>query len=82
MELYKELLIKVLEKQKVEVNFPNLEVDAKKIVELKSYQALMQIKEVIEDYSLEDDECFERIEKIICIFEDTCGSKSSRHDFG
>lgn len=81
MELYKELLINALDSQRIEVTFPELKIDAKTIVELKSYDALRQIKQVIEDDSLKDDACFERIERIVCIFERTCGSLSSRHDF-
>ena len=81
MELYKELLINVLQNQKIEVSFPDLEMDVKKISELKCYQALCQIKEVLEDDTLEDSECFEKIERIVCIFEDNFGSLSYRHDF-
>lgn len=82
MELYKELLINALEKQKMEVTFPELKIDAEKIVELKCYDALRQIKEVLEDDSLEDKECFERIERIICILEKAGTSAGIRHDFG
>ncbi len=69
MELYKEILINVLEKQKTEVYFPDLKIDAKEIVELGCYKALREIKSVLENDSLEDEDCFKRIEQIVCIFE-------------
>ena len=76
MELYKEILTKVLEKEKIEVTFPELNIDVKEIVELKCYDMLMKIKAVLEDQNLNDAECFEKIEKIVCIFEENCCSIS------
>lgn len=81
MELYKEILITALENQKIEVYFPELKIDSKNIVELKCYDALKQIKEVLEDSTIDDTECFNKIEKIVCIFEKTCGGVNFRHDF-
>lgn len=81
MDLYKEILIGVLQKQKVEVIFPGLELDAISIVESESYNALRQIKQIIDDDSLSDEECFAQIEEIVCVFEGR-GSGTSRHDFG
>ena len=80
MDLYKQILIRVLEKQKAEVYFPDLKSSATDIVESTCYKALSEIKAVLEDSTLEDDECFERIERIVCIFEENCGSLSYRHD--
>ena len=81
MELYKEILINALEKQKAEVYFPDLKLSAKEIVELNCYKTLKQIKDVLEDKNLEDADCFERIEQIVCIFEKNCGGVFYRHDF-
>jgi len=81
MELYKEILINTLEKQRAEVYFPDLKISAKEIVELTCYKALKQIKAVLEDSSLDDDECFAKIEEIVCIFEKNCGGVAFRHDF-
>ncbi len=80
MELYKEILISALESQKMEITFPDLKLDAKEIIELKCYKALREIKNVLQDSNLEDADCFERIEKIVCIFEKTCGGVDYRHD--
>lgn len=40
MDLYKEILSKVLENEEVNILFPNLKINATEIIELISYQAL------------------------------------------
>ncbi len=82
MDLYKEILIKLLEKESVEVRFENFNINMADIVECASYQALQKIKTIIEDESLEDSECFMRIEEIVCVFESLGSSGGNRHDFG
>lgn len=82
MELYGEILAKVLAEREVKVTFSGTEVDAKEIVELECYRALQRIKAVIEDDSLNDSECFAKIEEIVCVFEELGSSGGARHDFG
>lgn len=82
MELYKEILVKIRENRKIEVAFSNLSINAIEIVELESYKALQKIKEVIQDDSLNDKECFMKIEEIICLFEELGSGGGNRHDFG
>lgn len=82
MELFKEILAHALAYEGVQINISGLEVDASRIVELECYQALQKIKAVIEDDSLEDRECFMKIEEIICAFEEMGSSGGGRHDFG
>lgn len=62
--------------------FPNLRIDVKEIVELTCYKALTEIKRILEDSTLDDKECFEKIEEIVCIFESLGSNGGSRHDFG
>lgn len=81
MELYKELLINALQKQDIKITFPELKIDAEKIIELECYRALSQIKDILHDDALDDKECFERIERIVCVFEQSCGTCCGRHDF-
>lgn len=57
-------------------------MNAKEIVEMECYKALQKIKAIIEDDSLEDTECFMKIEKIVCLFEQIGSNGGSRHDFG
>lgn len=63
MKLYQEILAQ---------EFANslsveLQDDLQKIVEMKCYQALEEIKKVLDDETLDDPECFHKIEKIVCI---------------
>lgn len=79
MELYKELLIKALEQGNIEIKFDKCNLN--EIVESHCYILLNEIKTIINDSSLSDKECFEKIEKIICLFEDYNISCGIRHDF-
>lgn len=82
MELYQEMLLKFLGGQKAEITFPQLNIEPEKILELQSYAALQKIKAIIEDDSQEDEECFMKIEQIVCLFEDLGSNGGTRHDFG
>lgn len=65
MELYKEILAQILSQQNAQIIFPDLHLDAARIVELECYKALQKIKAVIEDDSLADDSCFKKLEEIV-----------------
>ena len=78
MELFKEILIKLLEKEEISVVFPNLKIDTARLVELESYGALQKIKAVIQDDSLSDFAC---VERIVCVFEELGSGGGCRHDF-
>lgn len=80
MDLYKEILIHTLSEQRVEVRFPDLTLDAKQLVDSVCYRALRKIKEVVEDDTLEDKECFERIEMILQVLEQIGSRCGGRHD--
>ena len=82
MELYKEILAQILSQQNAQIMFPDLRLDATKIVESECYKALQKIKAVMEDDSLDDESCFRKIEEIVCIFEEMGSSGGGRHDFG
>ena len=80
MELFKEILVKFLEDAEINIAIP--ESDAAEIVETRCYKALQKIKAIIEDDSLDDRECFMRIEEIVCLFESLGSDGGGRHDFG
>lgn len=82
MDLAIQLLSKLLERQQIRVTFPDLTLTAQEMVEASSYQALCQIREILRDDSLSDPECFEKIERIVCLFEQMGSNCGSRHDFG
>ena len=79
MELYKELLLQILREENVQISFNNLNLD--RLLESACYRTLCRIKEIIEDDTLEDPECFMKIEEIICVFEDLGSGCGRRHDF-
>lgn len=83
MELYQEILCRVLANEKIQVSFPELiHTDITKIVELECYKALAKIKAILENDVLTDSECFQQIEEIVCTFEELGSGGGSRHDFG
>lgn len=82
MEFYKDILINILSESHVEVTFPNIQVEISELVELKCFQTLKRIKAVIEDDSLDDIDCFNRIEEIIRTLENIGSNGGLRHDFG
>ena len=84
MELYEEILLHLLERQKakVEVTFPALNFTAGELVESAAYCALSQIQKILKDDSLKDEECFSKIEQIVREFERLGSGCGDRHDFG
>ena len=58
------------------------ESDIEKLFEKECYVILEKIKKILEDDSLDDKNCFERIESIVCLFEEIGSDCGSRHDFG
>ena len=82
MEMLKGILIKLLEKEEVTVDFPNFKLDSSEIVETRCYQALRDIRAVLEKEHLSDADCFERIEEIVCVLEELGSGGGNRHDFG
>ncbi|MBQ2895891.1 MAG: hypothetical protein IJE26_04180 [Oscillospiraceae bacterium] len=80
MELYKEILGKALEQERMEIYFPELRINAAEIVAQRCYRALKEISDVIRDDSLSDRECYQKIEAIIQTFEALGSNGGSRHD--
>ena len=72
----------LLAQENAQIIFPKLEMNAAEIVELQCYQSLRRIQEIVRDDTLDDPECFERIERIICEFEAIGSNGGVRHDFG
>lgn len=82
MELGIEILARFLAQQNAQITFSDLKLSASEILELQCYQTLRKIQEIVRDDTLEDKECFERIERIICVFEQIGSDGGVRHDFG
>ena len=81
MELYNEILAKILENQEMVITFPDLDAKLEKMFESECYKALEKIKAIISDGRMRDTECFMEIENIICTFEDLGSDGGFRHDF-
>lgn len=81
MKLSAEILARFLAQENAQILFPDLKIDAKEIINLQCYQALCRIQQIIQDDTLEDKECFIRIEEIIYAIEAIGGDVGGRHDF-
>ena len=81
-DFYRDLLAKLMESGRVEVIFPDMELLPEELVEMKCYSLLLKIRDIIHDESLDDPECYQKIEEIIRIFEATGSGGGVRHDFG
>ena len=81
MQLSKEILAHLLSQTDAQILFPDLKLDAQQIIETQSYQALLEILEILRDDRLSDPDCFEKIEAIVNVFESLGVSCGTRHDF-
>ena len=81
MKVSQELLIRLLSEQEIHIVFPNLPFPIEDAIESQSCAILQKIKQVLEDESLDDSECFQHIEKILELFRQS-GISVHRHDFG
>jgi len=82
MELYRDMLCRILETEDFEILLPKWNMKVEEMMEMKRYQALQAIKRILEEDELDDEECFDRIEKIISVFEALGSGIYDRHDFG
>ena len=82
MVLLKEIFLQALNSGEISVSFSSAEGSIADVINGKCYQALQKIKAVMEDDSLGDQECFMKIEEIICVLEEVGSSGGFRHDFG
>ena len=57
-------------------------LEVERLFEQECYILLERIKKIVEDDSLDDNACFEKIESIVCLFEEIGSDCGARHDFG
>ena len=77
MELYEEILCESIAREVI----PSLHLDAAAPVELKCYQAILDIREIVANPALDDAECFQRVEEIVNALEKIGIGGGFRHDF-
>ena len=77
MDMYQQILCEVIAKEII----PSLKIDAAKLLELRCYQTILRIREILSDETLEDDACFQKIEEIVCALDDLGIGGGGRHDF-
>ena len=82
MQLYEEMLARQIGKMAVQSVAGDAVHRAQELVCGDCYRALAQIKSILEDDSLEDAQCFAKIERIISVYESIGSSCGVRHDFG
>ncbi len=82
MELYRDMLCRILESEEFEILLPKWKMNVEEMIEMKCYQALNEIKKILEDETIDDRDCFESIESIISVFEKLGSGINERHDFG
>lgn len=80
MDMQAALLAAMISRGECTVAFSNLDLNA--LMETQCYTMLKQIKAILEDDTLEDPACFQRIEAIMGIFEGLGIAIANRHDFG
>lgn len=80
MELWRELLISGLQNESCKFDYIDDKV-LKEIITDRCYKILLQLKETINDESLQDKDCFIKIEEILYTLEKN-NILCDRHDFG
>ena len=79
MNLYKDMLVQLLSSHDVIVLFPDFKGNVNELIEMKCFQALRKIKAILEDESLEDADCFMKIEEVLCVLESLGSNGGTRH---
>lgn len=74
------LLAAMISRGRMYCNFFQFDLNA--LMETQCHTMLKQIKAILEDDTLEDPACFQRIEAIMGIFEGLGIAIANRHDFG
>jgi hypothetical protein len=77
MEEYQSILVETIAREVI----PSLEIDSAKLVEMKCYQTILKIRHILGDESLDDPECFWRIEEIVSAMDQLGVGGGGRHDF-
>ena len=78
MKLWQSIIMNIAKKHEGKIK----KLDIEKLFEKECYLMLERIKAILEDDSLCDKDCFEKIEAIVSQFEEIGSDCGTRHDFG
>lgn len=82
MDEFYQVFLSALRNGEIEVVFPKLTTTPEDLVEMQCFNAIRKIQQIIADDTLEDPECFYRIEEIVSTLEKLGLYCGGRHDFG
>ena len=77
MKLHEQILCEIIAREVI----PALHIDAAKLVEMRCYQTIRRIHEIVSDDALDDAQCFQRVEEIVTALDDLGIGGGGRHDF-
>lgn len=77
-----ELAVRILADYYAKHGYLENMIDTTVIIQDRCYQALCRIKEILEDETLDDPACFQKIEEVVCALEELGTDAGIRHDFG
>ena len=77
MELYEQILCESIARDVL----PQLKIDYVELIEQRCYHTILQIYQILSDDSIEDPECFQKIEAIVSAFDQLGIGSGGRHDF-
>lgn len=80
MDLYVDMLGKLMEQETIHVTFPDVQVE--QVLETRCYQALSRIQAILKEDGNSDAACFQKIEEIVRVYEALGSGCGTRHDFG
>ena len=81
-DLFADILTQAIATGKMQISFSGMDCTVAEVVEGECFQTIKKIKAIIDDDSLDDRDCFYKIEEIICALESLGSNGGNRHDFG
>ena len=81
MEVATALLTHILAQKKLQVKVTIEGVDLAALLERDSLVLLSRIREILRDDTLDDGECFAKIEALVCLYEEQGLFCGTRHDY-
>lgn len=81
-DLFRDIFTKAIAAGKIQISFSCMDRTIAEVIEGECFQAIKRIKAILDDDTLDDPECFYKIDEIVCALEELGSNGGSRHDFG